>query len=51
MGTNLPLKRAETVRHMLPTFSGSCNTLLVAVTSATDFSRDVFAALNEAALR
>ena len=51
MGTNLPLKRAETVRHIFPTFSGSCKTEFVAVTRDTDFSSEVEAALNEAAER
>ena len=51
MGTILPLKRAETVRHIFPTFSGFCKTEFVAVTSETDFSSEVEAALNEAAER
>ena len=46
-----PRNLAETVRHILPTFSGFCKTEFVAVTRDTDFSSEVEAALNEAAER
>ena len=51
MGTILPLKRAETTFHMLPTLSGFWITLFVAVTNATAFSNEVPATSKDAALR